>query len=184
MLVRGPSITAGYWEAPERTAEAFQDGWYKTGDQGYLDDKGVLHLRGRKKDMIVLASGQNVYPEDIEAVLNKHETITEAVVVGLPKGADTEVHAALLLADPAAAGDAVAWANKQLAEHQQVRGLTVWEDEDFPRTHTMKVKKGVVVDILQQTGAGAPASAPAERPGDGATRDLEGLIAETRDGRC
>ena len=148
VLVRGHNITPGYWEAPEQTAAALDDGWYKTGDQGYLDGKGFLHLKGRKKDMIVPASGENVYPEDIEAVLNKHPDVSEAVVVGLTSGVDSEVHAALLMEDPDAAAKAVSWANSQLAEHQQIRGSTVWPDEDFPRTHTLKVKKPLVLDYL------------------------------------
>ena len=148
VLIRGPNVTSGYWEAPEQTAATFENGWYKTGDQGFIDEDGFLHLRGRKKDMIVLASGQNVFPEDIEAVLNKHPKVRDAAVVGLPKGADVEVHAALLVDDSDAAGSAVSWANERLDEHQRVRGHTVWHEEDFPRTHTLKVKKPVIVDVL------------------------------------
>ena len=92
LLVRGPSVTPGYWEAPEQTAAAFEHGWYKTGDQGLFDKQGFLHIKGRKKDMIVLASGQNVFPEDIEPIFKKHPSITDAVVVGLPRGAEVEVH--------------------------------------------------------------------------------------------
>ncbi|MBI4197692.1 MAG: AMP-binding protein, partial [Chloroflexi bacterium] len=65
ILVRGPNITRGYWEAPEQTRAAFSGGWYKTGDLGYFDQEGFLHIQGRKKDMIVLADGQNVFPEDV-----------------------------------------------------------------------------------------------------------------------
>ena len=179
VLIRGPNITPGYWEAPEKTAQSFEDGWYKTGDLGYLDQEGSLHLKGRKKDMIVLASGQNVYPEDIEMVLNKHDALTEATVVGLTDGPDAEVHAALLMEDPAKAPEVVAWANKQFAEHQRVRGFTVWQDEDFPRTHTLKVKKGVIVDMLLSAESRAPESVgAAKKSSNGAAPALEGLIAE------
>ena len=85
ILVRGPNITSGYWEAPEKTAAVFEDGWYKTGDQGFLDEHGMLHLRGRKKDMIVLPSGENVFPEDIEGVLRKHDAVNDAAVVASPR---------------------------------------------------------------------------------------------------
>ena len=71
ILVRGPNVTPGYWRAPKETAEAFDGDWYKTGDLGYFDDEGFLHIQGRVKDMIVLPSGQNVFPEDIQAVLVK-----------------------------------------------------------------------------------------------------------------
>ncbi len=153
VLLRGPNITSGYWEAPEQTALAFDDGWYKTGDLGFIDAEGCLHLHGRLKDMIVLANGQNVYPEDVEAVLIKHPDVTDAVVLGLTAGSDVQVHAAFLVQDAERAPDVVAWANQQLADHQQVRGFTVWPEDDFPRTHTLKVKKGLVLEAIQSSAA-------------------------------
>ena len=175
VLLRGPGITPGYWEAPEKTADAFQDGWYKTGDQGFLDDKRFLHLRGRKKDMIVLPSGQNVFPEDIELVLKKHEAVNDAAVVGLTGESAVVVHAALLIDSAGQAEEAVSWANKQLAEHQQIRGHTIWPEDDFPRTHTLKVKKALIVDSL----SGRPATAPESQspPSDGAVRGPRHIIA-------
>ena len=80
IVVRGPNVSPGYWQDPERTAEAFQDGWYRTGDLGHIDDGGFLHLRGRKKDLIVLPSGQNVFPEDIEEILRQHPAVTDAAL--------------------------------------------------------------------------------------------------------
>ena len=148
ILVRGPNVTQGYWEAPDRTAEAFSDGWYRTGDLGFIDGEGSLHVRGRKKDIIVLPSGQNVYPEDIEAVLARHPHIADATVVGLTKGDRVEVHAVLLMEEPDKSDEAVSWTNNHLAEHQRIRGHTVWPEDDLPRTHTLKVKKTVVVDRL------------------------------------
>ena len=156
--VRGPNITQGYWQAPEQTAAAFDGDWYKTGDIGFIDDAGHLHIRGRVKEMIVLANGQNVFPEDIEAVLHRNSAVTDATVVGLKQGQDTRVHAVFLLEEPERAAEIVAEANRELAEHQQVRGFTVWPEADFPRTHTLKVKKTVLVDAL---GAGLPSATPA-----------------------
>ena len=177
VLVRGDNVTQGYWNAPEATAASFQDGWYKTGDQGEIDDQGFLHLKGRKKDMIVLASGLNVYPEDIEAELVKHDAVQDAAVVGLPKAAGAEVHAALLMADPGQAADAVAWVNGRLAEHQRVRGSTVWPDEDFPRTHTLKVKKVLLTDALMSADGDEPK--PSAHPAAGQEGPtLEALIAQ------
>ena len=176
VLIKGPNVTGGYWEAPEATADAFEDGWYKTGDQGFLDAEGFLNLRGRKKDMIVLPDGQNVFPEDIETVLRKHESVTDAVVVGLPAGSGVEVHAALILADGADPGETVSWANAQLAPHQRIRGHTIWPGEDFPRTHTLKVKKGLVVDVLSGS---APVRASAPKPGGAArARGPLDIVAE------
>ena len=179
VLVRGANVTPGYWEAPEQTEASFEDGWYRTGDQGSLSEDGFLHLHGRKKDMIVLPSGQNVYPEDIEAVLNKHPGLKDAAVVGLPKGSDVEVHAVFLMDDPAGADEVVSWANSQLGEQQRVRGFTVWHEEDLPRTHTLKVKKGVLLDYLQGTEAATPAvSKPSEKPQQSGIAGLQRLIAE------
>ena len=178
ILARGDSISPGYWNAPEQTAAAFREGWYYTGDIGYFDEEGFLHIKGRVKDMIVLSSGQNVYPDDIQAVLNRHPSVTDSAVVGLPAGSFVEVHAALILNDDADPGPIVSWANEQLAEHQKVRGHTVWPDEDFPRTHTMKVKKPLLIDVLQGSAPPAAAASPAAsggRPGD---RGLADVIAE------
>ena len=155
LLIRGPNVTQGYWEAPDRTVEAFEGEWYKTGDLGFIDSEGSVHVKGRKKDMIVLASGQNVYPEDVETVLNKHPDVTDVSVVGLPKDDGLEVHAVILTEKPDKAAEAVAWANRQLAEHQRIRGHTVWPEDDFPRTHTLKVKKLVVIDRLTSATAGS-----------------------------
>ena len=148
ILVHGDNVTPGYWNAPEATAAAFEDGWYKTGDLGFFDNQGFLHIQGRKKDMIVLASGQNVFPDDIQAVLNRHPNVVDSTVVGLAKGSSVEVHAALILESGEDAQEVVTWANQQLAEHQRVRGFTLWPEEDFPRTHTLKVKKQIVIDRL------------------------------------
>ena len=179
ILVRGENVTPGYWRAPEETAKAFDGDWYKTGDLGYFDDEGFLHIQGRMKDMIVLPSGQNVFPEDVQAVLTKHPRVKDATVVGLTRGSSVEVHAALILEDADAAQEAVAWTNGQLAEQQRIRGFTVWSDEDFPRTHTLKVKKQIVIDtILGKIQPEPPAATPAGgRPAAGA-RSLLHIIAE------
>ena len=179
ILVKGDNITPGYYNAPEETAKAFEDGWYKTGDLGYFDKDGFLHIQGRVKDMIVLSSGQNVFPQDIQTVLVKHPSVKDAVVIGLPKGTSVEVHAALIVDDPNNSREAVDWTNSQLAEQQRVRGFTLWPDEDFPRTHTLKVKNQVVIDtILRGAEQSTPSSPrPSSTPPTGA-RDLMSIIAE------
>jgi long-chain acyl-CoA synthetase len=177
--VRGPNITQGYWEAPEQTALIFDGDWYKTGDQGLLDSEGYIHIKGRTKDMIVLSSGMNVFPEDLENVLKKHPDVTDAVVLGLPNGSDVEVHAVFVMDEPAIAANVVSWANQRLAEHQRVRGFTIWAEDDFPRTHTLKVKKGVVLDALKSGSAGNPLSAEnSGRAESGGVRGLQLLISE------
>ncbi|MCY4483419.1 MAG: AMP-binding protein [Spirochaetaceae bacterium] len=177
--VRGANVTQGYWQGPEQTAAAFDGNWYRTGDIGFIDDGGHLHIRGRVKEMIVLANGQNVFPEDVEAVLHRNPALTDATVVGLQQGQDTQVHAVFLLEEPARAAEIVARANRDLAEHQQIRGFTVWPEADFPRTHTLKVKKAVLIDALS-TGpprpAGAAGAAGAHAPAAAAADPKERLV--------
>ena len=181
---RGPNVTPGYWNAPEITEASFDGEWYKTGDLGHIDEDGFLYFKGRKKDLIVLANGQNVYPEDIEPLLQNHPSIEDAVVVGMPSASGGEdVYAALIPAEGSANGDAagggavIAEVNPQLAAHQQIRGFSVWPEEDFPRTHTLKVKKNLVLERLMADaqGAAAPAAAPSEGPQEALT-PLQQLI--------
>ena len=149
IVVHGPNIAQGYWKNPEATEAAFKDGWYHTGDLGYLDERGFLYIKGRKKNLIVLANGLNVYPEDIENVLLTSPSIKDAVVIGqVPHTHEPVVHAVLLMEDPSQAKAAIQQANKQLASHQQVRGFTIWPEADFPRTHTLKVKRPELMEML------------------------------------
>jgi len=149
ILVHGPNVALGYWKNSEATALAFQDGWYHTGDLGTMDAKGYLYLKGRKKNLIVLANGMNVYPEDIENIFTTMPGVKDAVVIGLQEeDQDPQVHGILLLDDADKAKAIVQQVNKQLASHQQVRGFTIWPNDDFPRTHTMKVKRQDVLAML------------------------------------
>jgi long-chain acyl-CoA synthetase len=83
VTVRGPNVMAGYWNKPEQTDAVLRDGWYSTGDMGYLDDEGYLYLVDRAKDMIV-TGGENVYSTEVEDVLYRHEAVLEAAVFGVP----------------------------------------------------------------------------------------------------
>jgi long-subunit acyl-CoA synthetase (AMP-forming) len=149
ILVHGPNVAQGYWKNPEATAAAFKEGWYYSGDLGSWDTHGNLYLKGRKKNLIVLANGLNVYPEDIENILQQHPLVKDAVISGLMKQDEgPEIHAILLMEDPGQARAVVQQVNKQLASHQQIRGFTVWPETDFPRTHTLKVKRQDVLDKL------------------------------------
>ncbi len=149
ILVHGPNVAQGYWRNPEATAASFKDGWYYTGDLGYQDAQGYLYLKGRKKNLIVLANGLNVYPEDIENILQHQELVKDAVVLGLTKqDQGPEIHAVLLMEDPSQAKSVIQQVNKQLASYQQIRSFTIWPEADFPRTHTLKVKRQDVLDKL------------------------------------
>lgn len=83
IAVKGPQVMKGYWNRPEETAMTFADGWFLTGDLGYMDDKGYFYVVDRKKDMII-AGGFNIYPREVEEVLYEHEAIQECVVAGIP----------------------------------------------------------------------------------------------------
>ncbi|WP_060204853.1 long-chain-fatty-acid--CoA ligase [Sporosarcina koreensis] len=83
IAVKGPQVMKGYWNRPEETEETFRDGWLLTGDLGYMDDEGHFYVVDRKKDMII-ASGFNIYPREIEEILYEHEAIQECVVAGVP----------------------------------------------------------------------------------------------------
>ncbi len=163
ILAKGPNIMQGYWHNPAATAQAFEDGWYKTGDLGRLDEAGHLVFMGRKKDMIVLANGMNVYAQDVEQVLRTLPGVKEAVVLGLPTERGQQVHAVLLCEAAAPAPEAIVrQANARLAPHQRIVGVTRWPDNDFPRTHTLKVKKpAVLAAVLAQAGTTPAAPEPA-----------------------
>jgi len=83
ILLKGPQLTRGYYKKPEETAHAIRDGWFYTGDVGYMDDEGYLFIVDRKKDMII-AGGYNIYPREIDEVLYMHPKIQEAAAVGIP----------------------------------------------------------------------------------------------------
>ena len=83
IAIKGPQVMKGYWNRPEETVQSFKDGWFLTGDIGYMDEQGFFYIVDRKKD-IIIAGGFNIYPRDVEEVLYEHEAIQEAVVVGVP----------------------------------------------------------------------------------------------------
>jgi len=83
MLIRGPNVMTGYWQRPDETREAFVDGWFKTGDIGYMDEDGWFFLVDRKKDLI-LSGGFNVYPLVIENAVHQHPSVSEAIAIGVP----------------------------------------------------------------------------------------------------
>jgi long-chain acyl-CoA synthetase len=156
----GPTIFKGYWEDPVATAEAFtEDGWYRSGDLGQLDERGRLHLHGRKKDIIVLPNGFNVFPEDLENAL-RIAGIRDSVAVETQPGrieavvlapsthavpGDAQAASGLDGADPkalkATIDAAVKAANATLGPSQRIAGWRLWPEADFPRTHTFKIKR-------------------------------------------
>jgi len=140
ILVRGPSVTAT------------DGGWLHTGDLGEIDSEGRLYFRGRKKSTIVTPEGLNVYPEDVEAVLNAMPEVRESAVIGTD-----HVHAVLVLKDPSTDAEAlVQRANSKLEAHQRIRDWSVWRYEALPRTaSTLKLKRQEIAQQLQDSRGGA-----------------------------
>jgi long-chain acyl-CoA synthetase len=83
LIVRGPNVFGGYWRQAAATEQAFRDGWFRTGDIGYADDDGYVFLIDRSKDLVIV-SGFNVYPREVEEVLARHPKVAEAAVIGVP----------------------------------------------------------------------------------------------------
>ena len=150
ILVRGENVTSGYYGQEGQTGGVFDtDGWMHTGDIGERDAQGRLFIRGRKKEMIVTPEGLNVFPEDVERVLDATEGVRESAVVGVTEGAQERVHAVLVL-EPGIDPEAVVrHANTQLQDHQRIRGSAVWPAGELPRTEgTRKLKRRAVREWL------------------------------------
>ena len=142
ILVRGDNVTGGYYKAAGETAAAFDGGWFRTGDIGALDASGRLTVRGRKKEVIVTPEGLNVFPDDVERVLESAPGVREAGVVGIAHEGREHVHAVLVLEDGADPAAALGAANARLEEHQKVRGRSIWPGGALPRTEgTRKLKR-------------------------------------------
>jgi long-chain acyl-CoA synthetase len=142
VLVRGDNVTSGYINPDAESARAFEDGWFHTGDVGSVDESGRLSIRGRKKEMIVTPEGLNVFPEDIERILNDLPGVRDSAVVGVAQNGRERVHAVLLLDESADVDAAVRSANTKLEGHQKIRGFSVWPGTELPRTEgTRKLKR-------------------------------------------
>jgi long-chain acyl-CoA synthetase len=149
ILVRGGGVADGYWEGGRAHTLSDDQGWYRTGDIGALDDAGNLYFKGRKKETIVTPNGTNVYPEDLEAALRHQPQVKDCVVVGIDRGGNAEPCAVMILGDNGDAASVVKHANESLAEYQRMRMWMEWPEEDFPRTNTQKPRRNVITAAVQ-----------------------------------
>mgnify|MGYP002074558670 CR=1 FL=1 len=97
VLVKGKNVMLGYYKNEELTKQVFQDGYFKTGDLGYIDSDGFLHIRGRQKNVIIASNGKNVFPEEIEDILNRHPLVLESFVFGEEDSKHLEIIAAQIV---------------------------------------------------------------------------------------
>ncbi len=145
--VKGPNVFKGYWRMPEKTAEEFtQDGYFKTGDVGKVDERGYVHIVGRSKDLII-SGGYNVYPAEIEGYINDMPGVAESALVGVPHPDFGEVGVAVVIAKPGAQLDAdaiVAQLKSQLANFKIPKKCFVVAE--LPRNTMGKVQKNLLRD--------------------------------------
>ena len=158
ILVKGDNVMLGYYKNPEETAKVFtEDGWFRTGDEGYLDEDGYIFITGRKKFVIVLENGKNVFPEEIEEYLATIPTIAESVVVGRKKeGSDNILVTAIVYpafsefpdsndldAITKKINEQVAELNHTLVGYKQIKAIEIRTTE-FEKTTTRKIKRHLV----------------------------------------
>src|SRR5262249_21597940 len=149
ILVRGENVARQYWQGREMKPVAgnSDEGWFRTGDLGAMDEDGNLYFKGRNKNVIVTPAGLKIYPEDLEQALRRQPEVRDCVVFGIARGGNSEACAVLLLRDSASADAVVAQANQSLADFQKIRCWLAWPDEDFPRTSTQKPKLDVICQV-------------------------------------
>ncbi len=139
LCIRGPQVTPGYWQRPDETAKVFdRDGFLRTGDIGYMDEQGYVFLLDRKKDMI-LVSGFNVYPNEVEAVAAQHPDIVEAAAVGVPDEKAGEIVKLYVISrnPELTEKDVIAFCRKELTGYKAPR-IVEFRD-DLPRTNVGKI---------------------------------------------
>lgn len=160
VLARGDNVFPGYYQNEQASREAFTaDGWFLTGDIGEISPDGWLSIKGRAKELIVTGAGVNVYPDELEAILDSAPGVKESCVIGLDNGNGEEVHAVLLLDDSGKAPEEIiAQANSQLDTLHQITGYSLWKEPEFPKTTTLKIKKFTVKEELKKMAEGGETS--------------------------
>lgn len=157
IVAKGPNIMLGYYENPEATSEAMKDGWFYTGDVGYFDRDGFLYITGRKKDLIVTKNGKNIFPEELEMILNRSPLIKESMIYGkIDNEGDTVICATIVIdkeyIDEKFAGEAsqeliksmidkeIRFINKKIPVYKHIREYNIREEE-LKKTTTNKIKR-------------------------------------------
>ncbi len=144
IIVKGDTVTPGYWNLPEETAKAIRDGWLHTGDLAVIDEERYVTIVDRKKDMII-TGGENVYSTEVENVLYMHPDILEAAVIGVPDPHWGEAVKACVVSKPGrelTAAEVIAFCKENLAHYKAPKSVDFLEA--LPRTGSGKIyKKGL-----------------------------------------
>jgi len=157
IVVKGDHVFMGYYENKKATEEAIIDGWFYTGDLGYIDEDGFIHITGRKKNVLITKNGKNVYPEEIEDLLNNNDYIKESMVYSIPKEDDILIIADLILDSEyieekfgkenktndelkQIVWEEVKKINQSLVSYKHIREINIREKE-FEKTTTLKIKR-------------------------------------------
>jgi long-chain acyl-CoA synthetase len=156
LIIRGPQVMKGYWNKPGETANALRDGWLYTGDIATMDEEGYFRIVDRKKDMII-ASGYNVYPRDVEEALYQHPKVLEAVVAGIPdktRGETVKAYVVLKPGETATPEEIIAYCRGKLAvfkvpEYVEFRS-------ELPKTIVGKVLRRMLVEEEKRRLANKP----------------------------
>jgi long-chain acyl-CoA synthetase len=163
IFAKGPSIMLGYYKNEMLTNEVMENGWFKTGDLGYMDEDGFLHIAGRKKNVIIAKDGKNVFPEEIEDLLHRSPYILEVLVMGERDAKHDEIISAQIVIDAEAfieysnknnvqitkelihniISKEIKQANKELPVYKQIRKFHIREKE-FEKTTTQKIKRYLI----------------------------------------
>jgi long-chain acyl-CoA synthetase len=176
ILMRGSIVMKGYWNRPDATAEVLKDGWLYTGDLGYFDSEGNLFITGRKKDVIILSNGKNVYPEEIEAHYLQSPFIKEICVMGMEGTAGSDKLYAVIVPNfevlrqrkVVNAKEVIRFdvegLSAKIASTKRISGYEIWQ-EDLPRTTTRKLKRFEIQKRVQSgKGAEGGGEQPASKP--------------------
>jgi len=180
IALRGAPVMKGYWNRPDATAAVLRDGWFYTGDLGYFDAHGNLFLTGRKKEVIVLSNGKNIYPEEVEAYYLKSPHIKELAVMGVegkPGESGDRLHAVIVPNFDLLRQKKIVNAkevirfdieslSQQIASTKRIGSYEIWQ-EDLPRTTTRKIKRFEIekrIKANQGRRANDDSELPAEPP--------------------
>ena len=155
IVAKGPITMLGYYENEEETNKVLKDGWFYTGDYGYIDREGYVFITGRKKNMIVLKNGKKIFPEEVEELINKIDLVKESMVFGLPKGNDVLLSVKVQYDEEVAKEkysdksekelEKIVWEkikeiNSTFPGYKHVKNL-IFTNEEFIKTTTAKIKR-------------------------------------------